>query len=366
VAGTAIRSGCDSVLLLHPPHLPAGWLERVRRHRLLGSAKVETLPFSGGFDPANPAHWRQVGPKLEAKFLWLPWNFVPDKRLLQELVKSAERSGVTVRFSWPGQPLGWATPVAVVRPEGSDAGEIPTLVESAPATVELPEPAGWVADSKRGRCRAERELVRRSGKAWDGIYSKFNRWLCRPLLRALARTPVTPNIVTFMGLPLAVWSGYWFAQGHWSAYVIGSLLYFATVLVDELDGMLARLTLRESAFGCWLESFVDYATYIPVFGGMGVGLSRQYGRPWPAISVVLLFGVVMTFAVAVYHRKLASRHVQPGKYVPEYYRVLEADSANLISRVVRQIHFFLKKAALSHFVVIFSVLGLLPVLAAWR
>jgi hypothetical protein len=34
-------------------------------------------------------------------------------------------------------------------------------------------------------------------------------------------------------------------------------------------------TFRESAFGCWLESFVDYATYVPC-SGMTLGLTRQF------------------------------------------------------------------------------------------
>ena len=137
--------------------------------------------------------------------------------------------------------------------------------------------------------------------------------------------------------------------------------YFATVLVDEIDGMLARNTFRESAFGCWLESFVDYATYVPLFGGMTLGLTRQFGNRWMGLGILLLFGTAMTCLVAVRHRKLATSPDRPEQYLPRYYRLLQNDSGSIISKFVRHVHLFLKKGVLCHYVLIFSVLGALPV-----
>ena len=115
---------------------------------------------------------------------------------------------------------------------------------------------------------AEMKLVRNSGKSNDGIFSRFNRRLCWSTVRLLARTHVKPNSVSFAGLLICILAAFGFSAGHWSAYVAGSLLFFIAGLCDEMDGMLARLTFRESAFGCWLESFTDYAGYLLVFAGM--------------------------------------------------------------------------------------------------
>lgn len=71
----------------------------------------------------------------------------------------------------------------------------------------------------------------------------------------------------------------WYARGYWTAYVVGALLYFVSVLLDEVDGMLARTKFQESPFGCWLETATDYASHLFLWVGMSLGLSRQYGTP---------------------------------------------------------------------------------------
>jgi len=278
------------------------------------------------------------------------------------MVAAGQRSRTGVRFAFPEGPTSTPMPVVVVKERLSRNGQLSRyLDDSSLARIIDREAPGWTVYSRQTARQAEHALVRRSGKEWDGIYSKFNRRLCWPVVRWLSKTPITPNMVTFCGLPIAMWSGYWFAQGHWGAYVIGALLYFATVLVEEIDGMLARNTFRESAFGCWLDSFVDYATYVPLFGGMTLGLTRQFGSRWMALGLLLLFGTAMTCWVAVRQRKVATTPDRPEQYLRRYYRLLEGDSGNIISKFVRQVHLFIKKGVLCHYVLTFSALGALPV-----
>jgi hypothetical protein len=69
----------------------------------------------------------------------------------------------------------------------------------------------------------------------------------------------------------------------------------------------------------------------------------------------------MTCWVAVRHRKLATSPDRPEQYLPRYYRLLEDDSVSVVSKFVRHVHMFLKKGVLCHFVLIFSIVGALPV-----
>src|SRR5262249_37318277 len=256
-----------------------------------------------------------------------------------------------VRFASHHATTGLAMPAVVVVERLNRTAPLSRYLEDASLErIIHPEAPGWPVYSCKTSQRAERGLVRPSGEERDGNYSRFNRMLCRPLVRWLSKTPITPNMVTFSGLPIAMASGYWFSQGHWGAYVVGALLYFATVLVDEIDGMLARTTFRESAFGCWLESFVDYATYVPLFGGMTLGLTRQFGDRWMGLGLLLLFGTAMTCWVAVRHRKLATSPDRPEQYLPRYYRLLENDSVSVVSKFVRHVHLFIKKGVLCHYV----------------
>lgn len=191
------------------------------------------------------------------------------------------------------------------------------------------------------------------------MYSRFNRRLCRPAVRWLSKTPITPNAVTLGGLVVAALSAYSFARGHWSAYVVGGALYFLSVLFDEMDGMLARITFRDSAFGCWLESFVDYASYILLYLGMTIGLYRQNGPLWLVLGGLILFGALTSFFVVSRQRKLATDPRRPEEYQIRFYRKLEEDSSNPISRSARLAQFLIKKAVLAHFVFLFSLLGAL-------
>jgi phosphatidylglycerophosphate synthase len=227
--------------------------------------------------------------------------------------------------------------------------------------VSVPPSPGVLVRTGQTAREAERELVRRSGKETDGIYAKVNRWLCRPAVRWLSKTSITPNIVSFAGLAVALVSGYLFAQGYWRAYVLGALLYFLSVLFDEIDGMLARLTFRESAFGCWLETFVDYASYILLFAGMTIGLYRQGGAPWLALGGLLLIGTLLSFFVVSHQRKLATDPDKPNEYLRRIHRRLEADSGDFFSRFGRHTEFVMRKAAFGYWVLIFSLLGGLKV-----
>ena len=80
-----------------------------------------------------------------------------------------------------------------------------------------------------------------------------------------------------------------------------------------------------------------------------------------ALGILLLFGTAMTCWVAVRQRKVATTPDRPEQYLRRYYRLLEGDSGNIISKFVRQVHLFIKKGVLCHYVIIFSALGALPV-----
>src|SRR5262249_9140895 len=53
---------------------------------------------------------------------------------------------------------------------------------------------------------------------------------------------------------------------------------------------------------------------------------------------------------------------RPNEYLGRFYQLLEKDSANWISRAVRQVQAFEKRGVIIHYVVIFTVLGGLPLL----
>ncbi len=135
------------------------------------------------------------------------------------------------------------------------------------------------------------------------------------MVRALAHTAVSPNMVTFAGLLVAVVSAYSFAQGNYLASLAGALLFFLSGLLDEVDGMLARVRFSDSAFGTWLEGSVDNFSYLLLFVGVTVGLYRQRGPQEALVGELALIGSVLSVPVISWQRKRLTRADKPHEYL---------------------------------------------------
>jgi len=340
VIKTALRAGVDSLLVLWPSDVPRTvWFlaqEALAADALNGIVIIQPEQF----DPRRHESWVAISSILHDEFFWLPWNWVTHKRALASL----SLSNVA--------PVIWTYPVFVHKNVVIQRGGVRVSIERRPEGVSV--------TSTHTAADAERLVVARSGKPLDGIYSTFNRWLCRPVVRLLSHTCVTPNAVTIAGLAVAILSCWMFACGSYSAYVGGALLFFLSGLCDEIDGMLARITFRESAFGTWFEGFVDNATYLLLFIGMTIGLYRQRGSDELLWGAALIAGCVLSILVINLQRKRSTDPARPNEYLGKMYGLLDADSSNFISRAVRQIHVFLKKAVAIHYLLLFTVLGHLP------
>lgn len=275
VVATAIRSGGTKVLLVLPPEWSQSlrWLVPQLCSLAIESEcieTIETITIGHRFDRSKPEDWRTLAHRLDEQFLWMPYDYLPHAKALAELLSAAAvHPGSAVRFSGvseagpdkriferPTVPLKWdQTYGEPGQLQIVSLSEQPGISVRPPATVR----------------EAEVELVRRSGKVTDGIYSRFNRKLCNQAVRCLSHTPMTANAISIVGLAVAAFAGLCFAVGSWPCDVAGAVLFFAAGLFDEMDGMLARLKLQASAFGCWLETAVDYTTYLLVFAGMTIG-----------------------------------------------------------------------------------------------
>jgi len=334
VIKTAVRAGANSLLVIWPSDVPQSlWLSV--QAELVGECLCGIIIVQPeAFEPRQKSNWEAFSELLEDSFLWLPWNWVTNKRMLTSLKPSKVF------------PTDWNLPILL---NADHSARVRLSTE--------PWPEGASVTSKRTASQAERLVVARSGKPLDGIYSTFNRWLCRPVVRLLSHTPFTPNAVTLAGLAVAILSCWAFARGFYATYVCGALLFFLSGLCDEMDGMLARIKFRESAFGTWFEGFVDNATYLLVFVGMTIGLYRQRGSEELVWGAALVAGCAFSIVAINLQRKRSTDPTRPNEYLGKMYGLLDADSSNFISRAVRKIHVFLKKGVAIHYLLLFTVLG---------
>jgi phosphatidylglycerophosphate synthase len=336
VIATAMRAGADSLLLLWPEDVDHGVLEKCQHSPLLNTLKIRTIAFT--FNPKHPGDWKAIEDELQDRFLWLPWNWVTNKY------------GLAISPS--DVPLAKWDEGALITKDSVVRGTRVRVVSCRSAR-------GVLVTSAKLVSKAERFLVAHSGKPSDGMYSKFNRLLCRLPVRLLAHTRVTPNFVTLAGLLFAIGSAVLYSRGTYANYAAGAGLFFISGLFDDMDGMLARIKFRESAFGTWFEGFVDNATYLLLFGGITVGLFRQRGPHELMYGIALIAGCVLSVIVIAIQRKLATAPDRPHEYSAQMNSLFDGDSA-LTSKIARQIHIFVKKGVVVHYVVLFTLLGLLP------
>jgi hypothetical protein len=144
--------------------------------------------------------------------------------------------------------------------------------------------------------------------------------------------------------------------------VLGALLFYIAGLFDEMDGMLARIEFAESPRGTWLEGIADGLSYLLLFGGITIGLSHRYGRPATLMGIVLLVGAILALVTTSLQRRRATTADRPNEYLGRMYQLLDKDSGNWISRVVRQLQAFVRRGILVHYIFIFTLIGALPLI----
>jgi phosphatidylglycerophosphate synthase len=339
---TAQRAGAGEVLLIWPQSMPIEEAQSFLQSPLLRKKGNVRLVQAETFDPNAQSSWVDLEDQLEDQFVWVPWNWVTYARALGTVPKLKQASP-----DWTGP--AWVSKTAV-------------LTEESPRPRIGPVPEGVAVTSDETAKAAERFLVARSGKVSDGIHSSFNRRLCRPAVRWLSHTSITPNAVTFGGVVVTIFSAIALARGNYWSYVVGALLFFAAGLFDEMDGMLARIKFADSPFGTWLEGFADGLSYLLLFGGMTIGLYRQHGNRELWVGGALLLGTVLALVVTNLQRKRATTADRPNEYLGNMYRRLEGDSSNWISRAARQAQGFERRGIMIHYVVLLTVLGGVPVI----
>ena len=336
---TAARAGADDIQLICPATLSDELVRQFFETALQYRVRVSMIQLDE-FDPDAASSWTKLAPHLNRDFLWLPWNWVTTKQFLAHLPLAQIHS------------VNWAEPAHATFYE----------VTRDNASFALLHPEGVAVTSPESVSLAERFLVAHSGKVLDGIHTSFNRRLCRPFVRVLSHTSTSPNGVTSGGIVISILSAFAFAQGLYWWSVLGALLFYLAGLFDEMDGMLARVKFAESPRGTWFEGFADGLSYLLLFGGITIGLHRNYGRPAIVTGIALLVGAILALIATSLQRRRATSPDRPNEYLGHFYQLLEKDSGNWISRVVRQVQAFQRRGVMIHYIVLFTIIGALPVL----
>jgi phosphatidylglycerophosphate synthase len=209
--------------------------------------------------------------------------------------------------------------------------EAERLYLDAPATAVIDTDDAAAVVAAAASCRGARELVERLSARFDGSDLKADdtgrfplttsadtksaeTWLLRSLIkqregfmsrhverrislaltRRLARTRITPDVMTLVSLAIGLLGAPFFLSASPAYQLTGALLFLTHSILDGCDGELARLKFMESPHGAILDFWGDNLVHVAVFACMAVGLSFERDATWPlalgALTVLAVLG----------------------------------------------------------------------------
>ncbi|MGA1333904.1 MAG: CDP-alcohol phosphatidyltransferase family protein [Candidatus Nanopelagicaceae bacterium] len=144
---------------------------------------------------------------------------------------------------------------------------------------------GELANLNMGKLR-----LKMANRANDGFYSVFFLRKFSKLLTWLAvRVKATPNQVTLISFAIGLYSAFCFTKGTFSQTLLGAVLLQLSIIVDCVDGELARYTRKFSKLGAWLDAVTDRVKEYMVFLGLAIGAEKSGQDLWvPALVMMLI------------------------------------------------------------------------------
>ncbi len=120
--------------------------------------------------------------------------------------------------------------------------------------------------------------MRSSTASIKATYTDGARRLALRSITGLARTRVTPSMLTAAGVLLCVAASvlvYFEYRNEWLFFWAGAIVFVVGSVLDILDGALARVGGKSSVFGAFLDSTTDRIGEAFMLGAIAVALVRD-------------------------------------------------------------------------------------------
>ena len=139
-------------------------------------------------------------------------------------------------------------------------------------------------DTKTGQNLLTKSLRKPLGRDADGLVAYFiNRPCSLQISKRIANSPITPNMITAIGLVIGLAAAALVALGNQTAMIVTVILWQISSMVDGIDGELARMRLSPSHRGEWFDTIADDITNITFMLGLGHGL-YMLGEDFPFLG----------------------------------------------------------------------------------
>ena len=172
---------------------------------------------------------------------------------------------------------------ATVRVDGVDVLSAPW--SRSDVASQRDQVAKELSDTNMARLR-----LKMANRANDGFFSVFFlRKFSKILTWAAVKIGATPNQVTLLSFAIGLYSAYLFAQGTFLTILSAAFLLQLSIIVDCVDGELARYTRKFSKLGAWLDAVTDRVKEYLVFLGLAYGAAKEGRDLWiPAMLMMAI------------------------------------------------------------------------------
>jgi phosphatidylglycerophosphate synthase len=234
------------------------------------------------------------------------------------LVNAPAERAEALRAALEGGDAGWREGLEL---HAADAGlmlynaalrkrEQPFLMNLTPASVPALERASYYG-------------------AYKGVTDLLTKYLwpewALVLTRLAARIRMTPNQVTAIGAALCVWATFLFADGH---YWAGMAAGFVFMVLDTVDGKLARCTITSSWWGNVFDHGIDLVHPLFWWWAWGLGLGAHglalAPRTFVAVMAVLVGGYVLQRLIEGYFIHRVGMHIHVWRKIDTDFRLITA------------------------------------------
>ena len=132
--------------------------------------------------------------------------------------------------------------------------------------------------------------LRMANRANDGFFSVFVlRKFSKILTWVAVKVGATPNQVTLLSFAIGLYSAYLFSRADFWPVFFGASLLQLSIIVDCVDGELARYTRKFSKLGAWLDAVTDRVKEYLVFLGLAYGAVQEGTNLWiPALAMMTI------------------------------------------------------------------------------
>lgn len=216
-------------------------------------------------------------------------------------------------------------------------------------------------DHATDRARLERAYVRRLNGD-EFAMTKVLRRQSVHLTRGFLRTGLSPNHITLIGLALSVAAAWALAaRGYWPP-LAGAVLYYLSTLVDCCDGEVARCSYRTSKFGCWLETWSDYASTLLIMAAVFAQPLIDPQHPVDGIAARLAIGATVAIIAILAAQRFWVARSDPDAYETIFKGEFNGRDASAMRRFMVWGLQYLKRAVVAHVVLFLALAGQLRVI----